>query len=327
MCCNPGWEDSWDVNDHGFRYCNYHAERVRYDTAVDRCAAQGKVQCNPLRLAGGGCAYDVSRKVWSSWSSADCSTQAKISYKDVGLIGRVDYPEPDWNGNRVAAHIVNETTTNFFKVAWSDSSYSSVLPSDATACSAIPTCYSVDDGCICDTTLTESPVFTSAIQIASKDDVVSSLFIGSFPPETFEEGEIISLGDCGISGLEVFSTTGSDTCASLSSYAFFGVVDEHGKLKYLKNLQSIVTIDEIGASYRNPVHFISMVDQDLRDMYYETDAVSLECRGVEVGHLFLLAFHLALVYVYLSMVQVLTFLNNSISLNIPYHVIIVPAGH
>ena len=274
MCCNPGWEDSWDVNDHGFRYCNYHAERVRYDAAVSRCEEQGKVQCNPLRLAGGACAYDVSRKVWSSWSSAGCSTRAKLSYKDVGLVGRVDQPSPDWNGDRVTAHIVDDTTANFFKVAWSDPSYTSSLPIDATACLAFSSCYSVGDGCICDTTLAESPVFTSASQIGSKDDVISSLFVGAFEPDTFDGGEIVSLGNCGIDGLAVYSTYGSDNCASLTVDAFFGVIDGQGVQKYLKNLQSVVTIDGIGVSYRNPVHFISFVDQDLRDMHYETDAVS-----------------------------------------------------
>ena len=44
-------------------------------------------------------------------------------------------------------------------------------------------------------------------------------------------------------------------------------------MHYLKNSQLDVEIKNTGVRFRNPVHFISMVDQDLRDMHYETKAV------------------------------------------------------
>eukprot|EP00586_Coscinodiscus_wailesii_P011040 CAMPEP_0172493050 /NCGR_PEP_ID=MMETSP1066-20121228/24373_1 /TAXON_ID=671091 /ORGANISM="Coscinodiscus wailesii, Strain CCMP2513" /LENGTH=895 /DNA_ID=CAMNT_0013263005 /DNA_START=387 /DNA_END=3071 /DNA_ORIENTATION=+ len=51
LCCNPGWEASTTETDQwASRSCIYHAERMSYETAMDRCATIGQTQCTPRRL-------------------------------------------------------------------------------------------------------------------------------------------------------------------------------------------------------------------------------------------------------------------------------------
>lgn len=268
-CCNAGWESSSNGS-QGYRYCLYHAERMSFDSAVNRCAAVNQEQCTPQRVQEHLCGVDARRNVWSSWTTSNCMTRAKISF-DTGLIGRVDYPDPDYAGKRNVPDIVDENTKNFFNVAWINSA--STLPTDPESCDAIQSCYSVDDGCVCDTSVNEIAAFESAESISSKDDVLSSLHVGAFAPEMFDDGDVTLIGKCGFADLAFYSHSSDGSCSNLGPDAFISVVDGHGIQRYLKNVQSTVEILGVNSSFRNAPHFISMVDQDLRDMYYETDAV------------------------------------------------------
>ena len=269
-CCEPGW-DSVSGGSQGYRYCLYHGERMNFDAAVNRCAANNQEQCTPRRVQEHLCGFDVKRKVWSSWTSSSCMTRVKISY-ETGLIGRVDYPDPDYAGKQNVPDIVNENTKNFFSVTWI--SNQSGLPMDSTSCNTISSCYSVGDGCVCDTSVTETAVFDSANTIVSKAFVLSSLNIGAFEPGMFYEGELTLIGNCGFADLTFYSLSSSgDSCTNLGLDTFISIIDDHGIQRYLKNVQSTVQILGANSSFRNAPHFISMVDQDLRDMYYETDAV------------------------------------------------------
>ena len=260
MCCQG--------SNHGFRFCNYQGERMRYDSAVDRCKENGMVQCNPMRLSNGGrCSEDVKNDVWSSWTSVGCATRAKISF-ETGHIGRVDYPEPDYAGKRYVSHFVNDSTLNFYKVAWL--SETTTLPSSIESCKAISSCYSVKDGCVCETLVVERVIFHDATEISSKDDVLSALHIGGFQPEMFDAEKNIEF-ECGIVGVKFYSQS-KGSCDNFGSDTFIGVVDNYG-MHYLKNVQLDVEIKGTTLRFRNPVQFISMVDQDLRDMHYETEAV------------------------------------------------------
>lgn len=264
-CCDS---DSASVS----RYCFYHGERMSFTSAIDRCAAHGKQQCNPEKTAFDNvCNHDGWR--WAHWTTDSCMTRVKISYES-GLIGRVDYPNPDYAGKRNAAKNLDDTTKNFFPVAWLSKPE---LPTDSNSCNDISSCYSTDDGCVCDTSLAESAVYSRAEDIESKDDLLSKLHVGAFDPVFFDDGDVTSLGNCGINDdIQVYSLapSGEESCSKFGPDTFFGVVNENSVLQYLKNLKSIVTIDGISsASFRNVVHFISLIEPDLRDMYYETDAV------------------------------------------------------
>lgn len=255
-----------ESDQYSSRFCFYQGERMRYESAIQRCVANNKQQCTPRRHGGGLCNFDLNRNLWYSWTTSSCMTRAKVSF-DSGLIGRVDYPDADYAGHRNVARILNESQKNFVKVAWiSDPT----LPKSAAECDIIPSCYSVSDGCICDTSVAEAPVFTKSSEILSTSALFSNLFTGSF---SFGDTGSISLGDCGIQGVLVYTTSASDSCESFSTETFFGFDDHHGIQRYLKNTLSTVTIVGIeDATFRNIPHFIDMVDSDVRDMYYETDA-------------------------------------------------------
>ena len=271
LCCEPNWETSTNDSDqYGHRFCLYHAERMSFGSAASRCEAFNKVPCSPKKYAGGICNRHVNRRMWYSWTTSSCMTRVKINF-DSGLIGRVDYPERDQAGLRNVAVQVDEKTRNYFKVAWS-TQYEN-LPTDASQCDAVSSCYSTSDGCICDTSVTTSPVFDNASDAVTPENLYNSLHIGVFHPELYEDGEIHSLGSCNLYGIEIFSFSSEDSCSNFGVDTVFGFVDHQGVQRYLKNVISIVNIVGLGATFRNVPHFISMIDQDLRDMHYETDAV------------------------------------------------------
>ncbi len=240
---------------------------MSFEYAENRCAENGKEQCTPRRLHGGICTTDINWKKWYSWTTLGCMTQAKISYK-TGSIGRVDYPDPDFAGYRDVSKVVDENTRNYFKVYWD---INPSLPENAADCNSI-SCRSVEDGCICNTSVTETAAFNRSSDILSKESLFSSLHFGTFDPDMFDDRDIFTLGNCNVDNIEIYSYSSDDSCASLGTSVFFGVTDTIGVKHYLKNIKSTVEVLGVNASFRNVPHFISFVDQDLRDMYYETDA-------------------------------------------------------
>ena len=103
-----------------------------------------------------------------------------------------------------------------------------------------------------------------------RSEVLNSLHIGAFAPETYVD-VTYSLLDCSVPDVQIYAKDGS-TCSSLSKEVIFSVTDGNGIVQYLKNMLSTVKIDS-SYSFRNPVHFISLVDPEVRDAYHETDAV------------------------------------------------------
>ena len=119
--------------------------------------------------------------------------------------------------------------------------------------------------CICDTNVLEERVFNAT---PSRDDILTSLSIGAFRPEMFDSG-IYTPNDC--KGVVVYLKSGD--CNNLDQEAIFFVKDDNNVERYLKNMKSTVRISGSSFSFRNPVHFMSLVDPETRDAFYETDAV------------------------------------------------------
>lgn len=87
-CCTAG-----ATGDAG-RFCAYSGERMKFDSAVDRCLVNGQEQCDPSGWASSGACADTTTY---SWSTAACSVRAKFSL-ETGQVARVDYPGPDSTG-------------------------------------------------------------------------------------------------------------------------------------------------------------------------------------------------------------------------------------
>jgi hypothetical protein len=157
---------------------------------------------------------------------------------------------------------VADTSLNYFKTSWQGGEF----PLVSENCDYISGCTAVfNDGCICDTNVVEEAVFSSA---PSRKDILDSLKIGAFHPDMFDAG-IYTARDC--NGVTVYLKSGD--CINLDEEAIFFVEDHNGVERYLKNMESTVRVDGTSFAFRNPVHFISLVDPEVRDAYYETDAV------------------------------------------------------
>ena len=261
-CSSPGTNGGRNCEYNGA----YNGERMKFVTAVERCAENNQEQCNPNRWNTDVCSDTDSMY---SWSSASCAIRAKVSF-ETGKVARVDYPGPDAAGERIVKNLVRDDTKNFFQVPWSNIEVTS--PSDASSCDALSACYSVEDGCVCDTHVVETPIFSTKNDIVSKENILKSLLIGAFDPAMFDEGYYSSLGDCGVVGIEIYTKNNSG-CNDIDSDTIFDITDGNGVQRFLKNMVSTVTISGISSSFRNPVHFTDFMDRSVRDMYHETDAV------------------------------------------------------
>lgn len=257
-CCTTG-------SSTGNHLCNYAGERMTFASAVEKCMVNGYTQCDPHSWTGGDTCTDSQTY---SWSSAGCQVRAKISF-ETQQVARVDYPDADSAGQRNVKNLVRDDTINYFRVPWTNRDS---LPSDASDCDALQSCYSVADGCVCNTTTTESVAFATVGSIGSKEDILGTLRIGAVDPTVFDTGVYTSIGEC-VSGVHVYSKTASNCEHSLDVDAIFQLTDANGIMRFFKNSISTVHVSSTSASFRNPVHFIDFMNRNLRDMFQETDAV------------------------------------------------------
>ncbi|KAL7541246.1 hypothetical protein ACHAXR_012136 [Thalassiosira sp. AJA248-18] len=262
MCCETSSE-------LGYVYCNYQGERVTYESAQAFCAANGKESCQPGLMKenlSGQCALGSMGRHFRSWASVGCELKVKIN-TETGDVAIVHAPEPDFAGQTSVESMVDNDTLNYFKTPWKTGYYPSL-----SDCLALPSCViHFDDSCICTTEVTDQQVFVSAIEVSSINGLMASLHTGAVDPDTFDAGTYNSLGSCGIAGASIYSTSGD--CTTLKGDTIFAI-EVMSKQYFLKNSNSLVHIaGSESFSFRNPVHFTSLADPEIRDMYHETDAV------------------------------------------------------
>jgi len=291
-CCRSDWDQQpGGLNILGTE-CKYYGERLSFEANTARCASVGRAACHPRDVEASAthkspaaeyCSTnrDISKKNWYSWTTAGCQTKVKLSYPGDSdgvepTVARVDGVDPDYAGMTQTSTLVQNNTVNFYKVAWiGDNDANTNAPHNAAACDAVSTCQSMEDGCLCDALVINdnSAVFTSSADIVSKTDILTYLHTGAFATDMYDAGVYTSLGNCGIDGVEIYASS-SNSCTNLGPSAVFVVTDDNtGVVKRRRNVQSTVQIRSLSLSFRNPVHFISMHDPDVRDMEYETDAV------------------------------------------------------
>ena len=256
-------------------YCHYQGERLTYAGAEALCAANGRVPSHPWKIKettdrGGPCVNGLDSPAFRSWANAWCNVQVKVDFES-GYTAIVNEVEPDHAGMAQLEPQVSPDTVNLFKTYWTDGIY----PSDINACLSLhaggASCV-VHEGksCICETTVVDSAVFTSADSSMSIDQLMMDLRTGAVDPATFDSGTFYSL-DCGIEGVTVYFKSGD--CSSLTSDSIFAFSNK-SKPYFLKNMRSNVHISGSNEySFRNPIQFINLVDPEVRDMYYEVDAV------------------------------------------------------
>jgi hypothetical protein len=243
---------------------------MTYESAEKICQQNGLEQSHPwvvFGLQAGPCGQGIIEQEFSSWSNAECSVLVKISLES-GQIAIVHDPQPDYAGFKDVEGIVAEDSINFFKAYWHDDTYPSI-----DDCDYLPSCRVHTDkkSCICETIVHESSYYTSAEEIVDAATALSVLRNGAVHPEAHDLGVYNNIGDCGIADLTVYSTV-DGSCTNFLPNTIFST-QSNGVTFFLKNMKSIVYIEGSEFSFRNPSHYINMVEPATRDITYETEAV------------------------------------------------------
>ena len=243
------------------RNCEFVGERMKYDTAAQRCAAIGQQTCSfsGFRNCLTGCCSWHERENYF-WHDASCHIKVKVD--ESGYTALVHSPDGTEDIN-VASHLQTDTF-NYFPAYWSSDSF----PAPSNQCGN-GVCEAVGEGCICNTMVEESAAFTS--MPASVDEVLTQLHIGSFSPDVFDLGTYNDPIDNGFIKAYL-SSSGSYDMNTIFE------VEVLKKKKYFRNVRSSVAIMDMSGqktsfSFRNAPQFMSMAEPNARDAQYETDAV------------------------------------------------------
>jgi uncharacterized protein (DUF1501 family) len=130
-------------------------------------------------------------------------------------------------------------------------------------CKQIVTCFiSIDDICVCDVKVNEAQVYLDWSEIKDEEDVLTSLRIGAYDPMSLRSDWVIK----SFNRINVFTIDGK-----LTSSSIFEVTDDNGVRQLRKNVRSRVQVLGTSASFRNPVHFISLSDAEIHQAQDETD--------------------------------------------------------
>ena len=256
-CCSS----SGDSNGAEIAYEKFSGERLSFALAEKRCADNGLALCERPELRCRDC--DTADIDVGYWSSQGCNLKVKIDLEgNVALVHSI----PD---GAVGADKVHETvrqdTKTFFRVDWITNIIDSVMADYATKCTQLG-CFrdSNDNLCLCPVEVLEMQAFSTP---PSREDVLSSCYIGAFSPDYYDSSfQTTELGK----GVRMYSKNGW-----LSKDSIFEVVDNNGITQYRKNVKSVVVVGSnpfLPLYFRNPPHLISLSYPDLRDAHYETDA-------------------------------------------------------
>lgn len=92
LCADPrtylAAESCCDEEFIATRYCAYNGERMKYESAQNRCLSNDQQQCNPARWSNDVCMDESTY----AWTSAECKVMVKIAYEQSHTIARVDHP-------------------------------------------------------------------------------------------------------------------------------------------------------------------------------------------------------------------------------------------
>ena len=252
-CCSPG-DPTLSLN--AIRKENYWGERVSFDTASQRCQANGFSVCNFPRIRD--CKLMSSDKPDCMadpfyWTSSTCEIKIKIEPEEGNVA--IVY-NTDGDANRMSKHVQIDTPT-FFPVLWENN----LFPNPTDGCGGIDSCEELEGMCICGVDVHETASFDS---MPSVGDVLNNLNIGAFDPLSLGLNSSDSSND-----VTVYYSTESE---KFSANSIFKVIDSFGRERLLKNAISTVSMGSSTFKFRNPPHFNSLTENEARDAYHETDA-------------------------------------------------------
>ena len=230
-CCDP--YDDPSVTNVGRNYF-YDGERMTYATAETRCESH----CVYKDMDGG-----ISRNrrhTGYHWVDSPCNILAKINNEGyVAIVHDLEAGYIRLGNDDIPLHVSDESL-NYFKVYWSGE-YPTKKSNSCGSCQVLT------DGCLCQTSVTDSPVFTAMSDIASPDDIVSSLTVGFVDPTSFDDATFIIEEGAGFTAYMYIKEPGS--LGEYDENTVFKVTDSVGRTLYLRNVQSTVSLQGYTASY------------------------------------------------------------------------------
>jgi hypothetical protein len=257
-CCEEGTDSNTNTR-VGVEL--FSGERVAFDVANQRCEDAGKRLCSNPDISTSDCENTsiggCDRYGVHYWSVESCNLSAKIDKK--GSVAIVHE-----SGSSRIRDMVLHNTKMFFRVDWvsSNEDVDIFLSDYASKCEGMGCVVDTSDGvCQCGvSSVTETDAFTDDVTLenASVEEILSTVTIGAYPPSPT------------VDRVEVAPGVWKYPAGSLTSSTIFEIVDANGIPHFRRNVKSVVTVGSL--SFRNPVHFISIADPNIRDAQYETDA-------------------------------------------------------
>lgn len=250
VCCDKAW-DSWGPL-NAQPSCEFAGERVTFDTAMNRCEAHGMEICSFQNIpASEICPHAIYT---FNWRTDKCWIKIKINKAgEVALYHETLLGQPD--------NLVRNDTVSFFAVAWTESGY----PNAANNCGN-GLCKQVDDMCFCNTTVTDTAVFSEPPANAS--EIFEELNVGFPNLAMFDSGMYVPQQQ------RDYTYYSSDSsCCSIDTV--FEARDSNGITRFYRNIYSNVSVAGTGFTFRNPPQFNSILSSEysVADAQHETNAV------------------------------------------------------
>jgi hypothetical protein len=273
-----------------------------YEEAAAACAADGARLCTQAEVEsncdyGAGCAGDSSH-IWTStnctpapmhvcnrrervdgpdtceyknewtWLSRPCQLQVQVNVD--GYINLVHGGARDTSGRTPRQELERRDrdnpnfavgSKNVFRVPWIGSAY----PNPTNGCAGTG-CQFTQNTCLCNTTLTTTPVFTDPTSVPSAAQVFAQLHIGAPPAHLFDAGTYTRHASS-TPDVEVW-TTSAGHFASMDT-AFKIVIN--GKDLWLSNKASTVSAGNF--TFRNPTMHMALGSPERVNAEQEVDAL------------------------------------------------------
>merc|ERR1719356_1187208 len=189
------------------------------------------------------------------WTNAGCSLRVKVDPDD-GKVAIIYHANDD--NNLMTKHVQSDSPS-YFPVHWNNN----LFPSPNNNCDDSPLCEIINESCVCTIGVDEVQVFD---EMPTRNQVIEQLDIGSFDPSAIGLNKYVIENN-----VTMFY---EDESNIFKTNSVFKVVDEFGRERLFKNVFSNVKIEGSSKlfSFRNPPHFMNLVDPEARDAYFETDA-------------------------------------------------------
>eukprot|EP01050_Picozoa_sp_SAG11_P010132 SAG11_NODE_999_length_6236_cov_3.256477_4_plen_1097_part_01 len=187
QCCETEITDGT-----GSAQCEYSHERVTYQTALERCESIDRSLCYGNAYINMGRCHPYSMWRFSAWLSRPCSIKVQIQ-RD-GRVSAVHASElydnsamGGWNGRTIEpetmAEVISIGSKSIFDVSWRGNAF----PKADSNCSS--SCVRHAETCLCDVQVNVSAVFTGAVHMPTRSEVLQRLHIGAPDPAVFDIGE------------------------------------------------------------------------------------------------------------------------------------------